>query len=978
MKDSYSIFDTQIGLDQYMRRFGNFNVDQLADLSILNTEMIGSNDLLSTAFSSPTLTTTIVDGELPAILSYGKKTFSSTAAGYIMGLDTDGKYKWSIGDSISGADWAVTTPATFTVRGTIVADSGLIGGWYINSTTLSSGAVESTSNILLDSSNGLIRVGSSASQYITVDGSNLRLRSSNYAADISGFSISPSFSEFENVKIRGTLSTVSFKTDSTSSIGGRVLVSKGADVLDADVSITDVAITLRGESTVAVNDIIRISEGGVNEWLKVTSIASAPTYSVTRNANTTVTASTFLNGYWKMDENTGGTTADSSGNGTTLTLGSTSWVAGKISYALDFDGTTSYAAANNNTYIQDLFDNGGTVSVWIKPTGVGENNFGRIYDKGAVRIYLGGLSGVACLINFDQFFSTTTGQWQTSTRPVIMNQWNHIVLVYKNNTVTEDPKIFVNGVSITITEVTTPVGTRTSDAAYQLVVGNRAATDRTFAGTIDELRFYNTMLTGDEIDAIYAIDIPTTAPAWKAGTAIVNYGQSGQGYLDFAASPTDSPYLRVLKHSGSPWSDSQVNVQIGQLKDKTNKDEYGIWIRSGAAYIGGLRLYDAVVGLDGAGDYSTIQDAIDSLPTTGGTIFIRNGTYTITSVISVNKANITIIGENYKNTIVKIGDSTNIDAFDITVGDFRIKNLQIDGNRTNNSSSGNGLDFSNAGDNLLVEQCYIHEMTSSCLYIGGSNSVSILSNILLDSDGPGISFSGSASSENLIAHNIIKGCSSGIGGFRNAGLVISNNIVESNTTYGIVLAESIGGTNDVTITGNSVRLNGSHGIYANLMASGSIERIIISNNLIASNTGSGIEIYAPYRFVITGNNISMNSQHGISTVADECSIVSNLIYDNGYHGIYLNTAKYNTITGNTLIENGSASTYFNIYAYNTSTDNIISSNIMKAVSGVDYNYREAAAADDRNIITSNRATGADVANISIQGASSISANNIVT
>jgi pectin methylesterase-like acyl-CoA thioesterase len=45
------------------------------------------------------------------------------------------------------------------------------------------------------------------------------------------------------------------------------------------------------------------------------------------------------------------------------------------------------------------------------------------------------------------------------------------------------------------------------------------------------------------------------------------------------------------------------------------------------------------------GDFTALQDAIDALPSAGGKIFVKAGTYLITSTIKVTGSNIQIQGE---------------------------------------------------------------------------------------------------------------------------------------------------------------------------------------------------------------------------------------------------------------------------------------------------------------------------------------------
>ncbi len=50
-----------------------------------------------------------------------------------------------------------------------------------------------------------------------------------------------------------------------------------------------------------------------------------------------------------------------------------------------------------------------------------------------------------------------------------------------------------------------------------------------------------------------------------------------------------------------------------------------------------------VVALDGTGDFDDIEEAINALPSSGGTIFIKDGTYTITNTITIYKTQYRIL-----------------------------------------------------------------------------------------------------------------------------------------------------------------------------------------------------------------------------------------------------------------------------------------------------------------------------------------------
>jgi acylphosphatase len=71
-----------------------------------------------------------------------------------------------------------------------------------------------------------------------------------------------------------------------------------------------------------------------------------------------------LVGYWKLDENTGTSAADLSGNGNTGTLTSgPTWSTGKFGAALSFDGVNDVVSMGN---VMNIGTNNATFSAWIK------------------------------------------------------------------------------------------------------------------------------------------------------------------------------------------------------------------------------------------------------------------------------------------------------------------------------------------------------------------------------------------------------------------------------------------------------------------------------------------------------------------------------------------------------------------------------------------------------------------------------------
>lgn len=143
---------------------------------------------------SPTTNTVnpsqISSGSMAAILYSGKQYFTDTTAGYRMGVDGDGIYKWVIGDSTNSIDWAVTTAGTLTIKGALSAVTGTIGGLTLASggyIRLGQTAYNTGTGFWLGDVGGTAKfsIGNPSGKYLTWDGTTLNILgfSSNASAD---------------------------------------------------------------------------------------------------------------------------------------------------------------------------------------------------------------------------------------------------------------------------------------------------------------------------------------------------------------------------------------------------------------------------------------------------------------------------------------------------------------------------------------------------------------------------------------------------------------------------------------------------------------------------------------------------------------------------------------------------------------------------------------------------------------------------
>ena len=184
---------------------------------------------------------------------------------------------------------------------------------------------------------------------------------------------------------------------------------------------------------------------------------------------------------------------------------------GRIAGAGSFNGTDSYMNAQSDGTVDNIFDSGGTISAWINPTGWGEGGYGRIVDKGASTtgahgwgFQVAGTTAANGYLIFEHDFNLTAGRWRTTAGSVSLNTWQNVVVTYDKGSSLNAPRIFIDGVEQSLAQMSVPAGLARSDSAQSLFIGNRSGyIDRTFQGSIDEVRILTSALTTDEIVAQY-------------------------------------------------------------------------------------------------------------------------------------------------------------------------------------------------------------------------------------------------------------------------------------------------------------------------------------------------------------------------------------------------------------------------------------------------------------------------------------------
>jgi hypothetical protein len=206
--------------------------------------------------------------------------------------------------------------------------------------------------------------------------------------------------------------------------------------------------------------------------------------------------------YWRLGESSGTTAADETGsyNGTYVgspTLGVSGPMAGNT--AVTFD------ASNDVIDIPTLGISGATPrswEFWINPDST---------------------TGIRCILysganlslqQFAVYFNVTVSDniylgffgrdFYTGASTISRGAWSHVVAVYEGGAVsTTTVKIYINGVSRSLTAVGGASGSLNTASAVAAVGQDRFIAGRFFGGSLDEIACYNTALTAARILAHY-------------------------------------------------------------------------------------------------------------------------------------------------------------------------------------------------------------------------------------------------------------------------------------------------------------------------------------------------------------------------------------------------------------------------------------------------------------------------------------------
>src|SRR2546427_440736 len=251
-----------------------------------------------------------------------------------------------------------------------------------------------------------------------------------------------------------------------------------------------------------------------------------------------VTADPSLIAYLKLDEGTGITAADASGNGNTGTLmNGAAWTAGTSLGAVALDGIDDYVRIPHAAAL-DAFPL--TAAVWFKTTTT--TGVGGLVNK----YFAGSVNGYQLFLNNGSlcawYFRDSTNNIYDNTGCTLSTpgsndgQWHQAVFVVD----ALGGRLYVDGAQKTSRAWTGVAGPTTT--AQEIRLGNYPGGGSYLPATADELRIYNRAFSATEITQLYTSTAPPgdTTPPQLSAISAASIGSSAATTVWTTDEPADS------------------------------------------------------------------------------------------------------------------------------------------------------------------------------------------------------------------------------------------------------------------------------------------------------------------------------------------------------------------------------------------------------------------------------------------------------
>lgn len=281
-------------------------------------------------------------------------------------------------------------------------------------------------------------------------------------------------------------------------------------------------------------------------------------------------------------------------------------------------------------------------------------------------------------------------------------------------------------------------------------------------------------------------------------------------------------------------------------------------------------------------DALNIQQAIDNLPTIGGTVILRAGNYSLADGIHINRSNVTMLGEqgaflklneHVNQPVLLVGPDKEIPLYpNDLIRNIHISHFEIDGNQLNQTSEfdttrswirTNGIDVRMV-EHLSIEDMNIHDARSGGIVVSWHSSNIYIENVALY--------------DNYF---------DGIALYTSEDILVSNFLSYDNGSAGISLDNDL---KDVTFEGGHIKNNGKVGVFTR-----DAENIQFHNLLVRENGEHG---------VFLANDDTNPATTGVKQLFIQgCSFLNNNGYGLLLTGISPSDSANNVVVGNMFLDN---------------------------------------------------------------------------
>ncbi len=258
---------------------------------------------------------------------------------------------------------------------------------------------------------------------------------------------------------------------------------------DTNISPTFSSVTVKRPPTIDEDNETILA---INEGLNRCELTSDPKIQL---KNMESANDPYLVGHWKMNETSGNTVADSSGNGNNGTATGTSIADGVMGKSRNFNGSSDYIniVSSSNLNIQGNL----TLAAWIKTNSKPVTDYWDIMGK------TNGTSpwqGYEFALNSNGSLSiytadSSTGSWSDDSGYNLADEKWHLVVANLNNTMMQ---FYVDGQPKGFFTKNIPASNSTN-----FTIGRTPyKSGRFFRGNIDEVQIFNRALTSEEIKSL--------------------------------------------------------------------------------------------------------------------------------------------------------------------------------------------------------------------------------------------------------------------------------------------------------------------------------------------------------------------------------------------------------------------------------------------------------------------------------------------